>query len=278
MESGMRLEGLTNGYYFGLIDMRLSILTICLDAAEFLPRQLAIFEQLRCDWHWFIAEGTAAPVKDTAWCKAIPPRLSRDGTSELLTSWLKHPRITIFRRQLWQGKVEMCNKCLSAIKEPCALLEVDADEFWQPSQIEKIVQLYETGQYDRMRFFCRYFVGPNIIVKGEDVWSNKPGEWSRSWLFNPTMRFLTHEPPNLKGCGTRELTREQTRELGLVFDHFAYCSEKTLQFKMAYYGYKDAVAHWRRLQENKVWPVTSLKDWLPWVGEGATADWIENTL
>lgn len=251
--------------------MKLSVFTICLDAAEFLPKQLAVFEQLKCDWHWYIAEGVAAPVRDTSWCSPIPPRLSRDGTSELLTSWLKHPRITIFRRQLWEGKTAMCNACLSAIKEPCALLQVDADEFWTPKQIEEIVKLYDTGLYDRMRFFCRYFVGENIIVTGENCWSNKIGEWSRSWLFDSNMRFQSHEPPVLKGCGTRELTREQTRELGLVFNHFAYCSEKTLRFKQEYYGYKDAVAHWRRLQSNTVWPCR-LREFLPWVDDKAMAD------
>lgn len=253
------------------MSLPLAIFTLALDAAEFLPRQFEIFEKLNLKYHWYIAEGVAAPVRDTAWCKPIPPRLSRDGTSEILTHWLNNPRITVFRRQLWNGKTEMCNHCIMHIKEPCVLLQVDADEFWTPAQIEKMVELYETGQYDRMRFFCRYFVGENIITTSENSYGNNPGEWSRSWLFDPKMRFATHEPPNLRGCGKREMTRDETRAQGLVFDHWAYRFEHQVRFKETYYGYKDAAAHWRRLQANTVWPCR-LRDFLPWVDDKATAD------
>jgi hypothetical protein len=251
--------------------MTLEILTLVLDGEPFIEQFLPELERLKTPWVWRVAEGVADNTHCTNWCRKIHPRLSRDGTSEYLTSISRHPNVRLYRRQLWDGKVTMLNTMLADIKDRSVLLERDVDEMWSAEQMEKIVELYDTGLYDRMRFFCRYFVGENIVTIGENCYGNNPGEWSRSWLFDPKMRFQSHEPPVLKGCGTRELTREQTRELGLVFNHFAYCSEKTLKFKEVYYSYRDAVAHWRRLQANTVWPCR-LKDFLPWVDDKAMAD------
>lgn len=254
----------------------LHIYTLCLDGIRFLPKQLEVFEQLKIPWTWHIVSGVADSVKDTDWVARIQPRFSRDGTDEWLNSKLDHPNIRIYRRQLWSGKNAMVNAALIAIKEECALMEIDADEFWTAEQLEKIVSIYETGACDRMRFYCRYFVGKNIVVTGENVWSNKNGEWSRSWLFKPGMMQAKHEPPILQGCGIRELAREHSREHGLVFDHFAYCFPEQLQFKEVYYKYANALAHWDRLQQNTQWPVKPLKAFLPWSGDDACADLFEH--
>lgn len=252
------------------------IYTLVLDAARFLPRQLEIFEKLQRPWTWHIIEGVADSVLDTSWVAKIAPRFSRDGSSEWITQQMRHPNIHVYRRQLWLGKNAMVNAALLKIAEPCVLMEIDSDEIWSTEQLEKICSIYEAGETDRMRFFCRYFVGVDIIVTGENVWSNKFGEWSRSWLFRPGMTQAKHEPPILNGCGTREMTREQTRVLGLMFDHFAYTFPDQLAFKEKYYKYPNALAHWERLQENQTWPVRDLRKFLPWVGENVSADLFRN--
>lgn len=256
--------------------MKIKFLTICLDAMRFLPTQLITFNRLHLDWEWLIVEGVAAPVKDTAWCKSIPPRLSKDGTTEFLDVLKRnHPRVKVFWRDLWHGKTEMCNFAIDAIKEPCLLLQVDADEFWTSEQIQDMVAACKANpDFNSGRFFCRYFLGPNIVAVGENCYGNNPGEWLRLFAFEPGMRFKTHEPPFLEGVSGKDeaaFSREQTRAWGLVFDHQAYCWQEQLEFKQEYYGYENAVRHWQRLQANTVWPV-KLKDYLPWTDDRAQAD------
>jgi hypothetical protein len=85
------------------------------------------------------------------------------------------------------------------------------------------------------------------------------------------MLFKTHEPPELDNIFPNYLTHEMTEEMGLVFDHYAYCTEEQVRFKEQYYGYKDAVANWLKLQGNKKWPVR-LGDFFPWVTDGTMVD------
>jgi hypothetical protein len=56
-----------------------------------------------------------------------------------------------------------------------------------------------------------------------------------------------------------------------VFDHYAYAIENQVRFKERYYGYRDAVKHWRKLQSHPgPWPV-KLKEFLPWVDDRVMA-------
>ena len=256
---------------------KLHILSIVLDGMPFLPMQLATLNRINTslvDWHWHIIEGTAANTGSTAWCRPQYEGFSRDGSAELLKLWFDHPRISICGKRYWKGgKDEMCNHALQNIKEPGILLQVDIDELWTPDQLETLVSFF--AAYDKIkcaRFFCRYFVGPNIITTSENAYGNNPGEWLRAFRFEPGMRFLSHEPPRILGCMEPYATREQTREVGLVFDHWSYVFEHQVAYKERFYGYPNAVAHWRRLQENRNWPVTDLSHFLPWVGKGASAN------
>lgn len=210
-------------------------------------------------------------LADTSWCAKLPPRLSIDGTDEWLTAHIEHPNIRIYRRQLWPGKNAMVNAALSKITKPCALMQVDADEFWSVAQLARICSLFETGMYDRMRFFCRFYVGEKIVVTSVNTWGNRQGEWQRAWLFRPGMVSLKHEPPIIQGVGPRELTRERTKQLGLVFEHEAYKYIEQVEFKERYYNYPGAVEGWKRLQKNKKWPV-KLKPFFHWVEPQVVVD------
>lgn len=254
----------------------LHIFTIVLDGMPFLPMQLATFNRLQCDWTWHIVEGAARNVNCTSWCKTQYPRVSNDGSHEFIREMVNHPRIHVRWGPDWKGgKVEMCNAAIELIDEPCVLLECDADELWLPSQLDKIADILSTGSANCLYFFCRYFVGPNLVTSGENCYGNNPGEWLRAWRFIPGMTFSKHEPPVLRGVNERSqehaFTRELTRDLGLVFDHWAYVFESQVAYKEKFYGYDNAVAHWSRLQIHPgPWPV-KLRDFLPWVDDRAKA-------
>lgn len=252
----------------------LHILTIVYNGMPFLPMQLACFNRLRCDWTWHIVEGPAAPVNCTSWCKPQEPGFSTDGSHEFILSLKHHPRCDTIWQRYWRGgKVEMCNHGIASIPHPCLLLQVDVDELWLPDQIDRIVELLSPpGVNASALFMCRYFVGPNIITVGHNCYGNNPGEWSRVWRFEPGTVFLKHEPPILSKQQPGVIPRDLTASIDLAFDHFAYVFESQVAYKEAFYGYKDGVKHWRRLQDHKgPWPV-KLKDFLPWVDDRAQAD------
>jgi hypothetical protein len=251
--------------------MKLKLFTICLDAMPMITWHLPVFNRLHLDWEWIIAEGVAANVRDTAWCKAIPPRLSIDGTTEYLTSLCSHPRVKVIRKQHWEGKVEMCDACVEHIKDDCILVQVDADELWDAWQLERIVELFANRpDVCVMRFDCVYYVGQNIVTTEPGAYGHKDGEWVRAWRFHPGTKWRSHEPPVLN---RREgmLLDVATVNASLCFHHYAYAFRQQVAFKEQYYGYTDAVKHWTRLQMNREWPV-KLKDFLPWVDDGARAD------
>ena len=258
----------------GIDVLPLHILTIVLDGIPFLPMQLARLNNLKCDWHWHIVEGQAANVNCTAWCKPQRPRVSEDGSHEFLLTLRGHPRVSHSFSTFWNGgKLDMCNHAIEHIHEPCVLIQVDVDELWTTGQLDRIGRLLSPpGDIDSARFFCRYFVGPNIVTLGENCYGNKQGEWDRAWRFQPGMKFMTHEPPSLSTSSKHLQDREANRDIGLVFDHLSYVLESQVAYKEKFYGYSGAVDQWKRLQSNTVWPVRRLKDFLPWVDDQAQAN------
>lgn len=251
--------------------MRLIFLTICLDAMPLIATHLPVFQRLNCDWHWYIAEGTAAPIKCTKWCAPIAPRLSRDGTSEYLKS-IAGGRVTVFQNPQWPGKASMFNRMLQEIKRNAIAFQIDADELWLPHQIENIrCMMLSYRRPTRMDFRCRYFFGKDIIITSRGTYGDMDYEWKRVWAFEPGMQFSSHEPPVIRGDDKRVIGKDETEELGLVFDHYAYATRAQVEFKQIYYRYSGAVAAWDKLQLNQKWP-TLLKNWLPWIKDETVVD------
>jgi len=252
---------------------KLYIMTIALDARPFLNHQLYTFNRLDVDWRWYVVEGAAMNRGSTAWCKSQPPRLSRDGTTEFLNQIRNHPRVIVIQRQGWESKDAMVNAALNRMDSPGVLMQVDADEFWLPRQMALIHKLLTESEYSSAQFFCRYFIGSNIVITSENGYGNRPEEWVRAWKFAPGMRFISHEPPLLSGNRVLpKLGRDATRNMGLVFDHYAYTTADQVKYKEQFYGYANALLKWKQLQLNQAWPVVDLKKFLPWVGDGVTAD------
>lgn len=254
--------------------MKIHFLTIVLDGMPWITMHYPIFRQLPFDWEWHVVEGVASNEHCTQWCNSIPPRLSKDGTTEYLDSLKFDSRVRLYRKHLWNGKLSMVNTPLAGITEPSLLWQVDSDELWRVEQIERMRRMFaQEPDKNEARFYCRYFVGPDIITTDLSCYGNNSEyEWVRVWRFQPGTKFRSHEPPNLI-ADPKPFLHAETYAAGLVFDHYAYATEATVAFKQEYYGrksglYKNAVADWKRLQANTKWPV-KLRDFLPWVDDKA---------
>lgn len=245
--------------------MPLHILTIVLDGMPFITQHLSVFNRLKIPWTWHIVEGAASNTHCTKWCKPQTGRLSNDGTKEYLDQIAIHPRVHLYRKELWDGKVSMVNAPLKDIKEECVLLEVDCDEFWTSDQLLSIVKIFHTNPSStHAMFWCRYFFGPHLVMEGRNCYGNSPSQdWKRAWRFKPGDTFIRHEPPILSS-EQQAIPHLITEANGLVFDHYGYAQRSQVKFKEGFYGYKDAVKHWERLQQVKTGEV-KLSDYLPWV-------------
>jgi hypothetical protein len=263
-------------------------LTIVLNGMPFIRHHLPVLLQLPFRWHWHIVEGVAEQNHDTAWGKrsggAIQPwmhanGLSNDGTTEYLDT-IGGENLTVYRKprgQRWDGKLEMVNAPLAGIKEPCLLWEIDADELWTAVQIMDAFDLFEMNPKRQSAFYrCHFFVGPDLVIQNEEVWGNRASqEWKRTWRFHPGDVWGCHEPPRLMRGATDvariyPFTHEETKCHGLVFQHLGYVLESQLRFKEVYYGYRNAVKSWLRLQSATEFPV-KLSEFLPWVTDKAVA-------
>jgi hypothetical protein len=245
--------------------MKVRLFTIVLDGMPWIACQLPVFNKLPYDWSWHIAEGTASPVGCTSWCKPIKKRLSVDGTTDYLSAIKSHPRVTLFQKEVWNGKLEMVNACCRGIDPGDVVIQVDSDEIWTARQLESIVKLFNSGMNNNaMLFRCRYFVGPNLIITSREGYGNHSAyEWRRAWRASAGFQFTKHEPPEVSG-ETIWLGHTTTESIGLVFDHYAYATRKQVEFKQEYYGYKNAVANWQRLQEQNHFPIR-LRECFDWV-------------
>jgi hypothetical protein len=255
--------------------MKLVAFTLVLDGMPYIKKHLPVFKKTNLDWHWIIVHGAAMNNGSTRWCQPQEPRLSADGTTEYLRSLKLDLRgiddkysIDVLENEKWESKDEMVNFALTKVSEPCVLMEIDADEIWQPSQLEKIVQLFETqSDLSSIMFACRYYVGKNLILEGEHCYGDNDYEWLRAWRFTPGMTFSSHEPPVLQGESGRRMPKSETINLVGKFDHFAYAIEAQVKYKEQFYGYSGLLNQWKALQNHTEFPV-SLSKFFSHVPEG----------
>lgn len=276
--------------------LKVHLFTLVLNGMPFIQYHINTLKRLTCPWEWHIVEGVAELKQDTSWSLRLGGRitkqlhrdgLSNDGTSEYIDELARlYPeKIYIYRKpkgQFWHGKVEMCNAVIKNIQEECLLWQIDMDEFWTVEQIETAVRLLEQHPEKTACFFyCHYLVGPHLVIVSRDCYGNRTAyEWLRLWRFKPGMFWAKHEPPTL--CvqteqGTRDVAKinpflhKETEAYNLVFEHYAYVLPKQLLFKEIYFGYKNALGHWKRLQNWETFPAY-LRDFFPWVKDEAIVD------
>lgn len=269
--------------------MKLVFFTLVLDGMPWITEFYPQLRQLDFDWQWVVVEGVAAPEKCTSWCGQQAPRLSEDGTTGYLDSIASYDkRIVLYRKELWHGKVEMCNRAIHQTSEPCLLVQADSDELWTAAQLTTMREMFLKQPAKNAAYFrCHYMLGPRIEIMSRGGYGNNESyEWLRAWRWEPGMRFKTHEPPVMetlegKAVPLNAFSHDETKKAGLVFRHESWSTLEQVKRKAAYYGtsankehgkdYKNAVEGWLRLQENTTWPV-DLKDFLPWVGDGVEAN------
>ncbi len=229
----------------------------------FIERQLEVLERLTIPWRWVVAEGAAMNTKCTSWCKPQKPRLSKDGTSEFLLSIINHPNVIVLRSPRWEGKVEMFRSMTAMIEQPCALAQIDADEFYTPHQLETVVRLFERdAQLNMIRERHHYRFGHHLAATAKDG-TQFTGDWMRFWRFYPGMDWQSHEPPVLGGNRGKVMLPDESLKLGIYADHYAYVMESQVAYKESYYGYRNAVKLWMALQSMRRFPVPT-RQFIPW--------------
>jgi hypothetical protein len=239
----------------------------------FITWQLPIFEKITgIDWVWHVVEGPALNVGCTSWCKKLKRGSSRDGTCEYLHHISRHDRVDVIQQPIWKGKVEMVNAPLSGVKEGDIVVQIDADEVWTARQLETICYVLDNNSpRNAAQFYCRYFVGPQLVITSRDGYGNHGAyEWRRAWRAQPGFAFNKHEPPETNRTDMW-IGRDETETLGLVFDHYAYYFQESVMFKEKYYGYADAVKQWKALQSYNSFPVKA-GHLLKWIKDDVEID------
>lgn len=256
--------------------MKLNIFTIVLDGAPWIGAQFAELSRLRdFDWHWSIVEGVSLAKADTAWMGNQGAKVSHDGTNQFLSGLTAHPRITVNSRPQWNGKTEMINGGLTAFKEDGILLQMDSDELWTADQLRKLSNLFvENPDINTVKVRMEYMLGPNVISTSSNGYGNRSNEWVRAWRYSVGLWMERHEPPIFNGNRGRICERDETEKIFGPILHMAWVTPQQVAYKQRIYkgGYENAIDGWERLQKNTHWPVKDLKEYLPWVGGGASAD------
>lgn len=241
--------------------MRLTVFTLCLDGMAFLPAQFFTLNRLTTSWNWVVVEGASNNGGSTSWCRPQDGRLSRDGSTEFLHVLRDHPRVRVIQRQQWASKDDMVQAALDTIKEPSCVLQVDCDEIWTHDQLFRISTLFdEQPHHNVAHFYCRYFVGPNLVIDHES--DKRNNVWIRAWRGGPGMKCVRHEPPVMNVTGP-VMHQDVTASMGLVYDHYSYLIPSGVKAKCEFYGYRNGLESWRKLQRHQKFPVR-LKTLLPW--------------
>lgn len=257
------------------------------------PTFSAAAKALNTTFQWHIVEGVAegrADARNPYSQDAIDSRwksdrnLSSDGSSQVVDELQNlHPGSVFVHRKsdgsVYRDKLQMVNEVAYSLDFDCILVQVDVDEIWSPSMIQDVYRLLDGAKNGKncAYFDCHFLVGPKIVTTGESGgWGHAESEWLRAWKFKPLSFFLSHAPPVLveeaNNGGWRAVDncvgKEKTRELGIVFSHYAYYEEKQAEFKSLFYGYgREGVEGWRGMQHAEM--PQKAGAWLPWLREGA---------
>ena len=202
-------------------------------------------------------------------------RTSHDGTNQFVQSLANHPRITVNSKPEWGGKTEMINAALTAFKKDGILLQMDSDELWTADQLRRLNAIFAANpEYNTVKVKMDYMLGPNVISTSTDGYGNRNNEWVRAWRYSVGLWMECHEPPVFNGNRGRVCGRDESEAILGPILHMAWVTPQQVAYKQRIYkgGYENAVDGWEKLQKNKEWPVEDLRTFLPWVGNGASAD------
>ena len=205
--------------------------------------------------YWVVVEGASKNTGTTSWCKNMPDKYqsngkSVDGTIDFLKELKYKNLIFIESSGFWPNKDKQVNRCIEEIKKltnNCFLWEIDIDEQWELENIIKAEKLLIEEKAKTGCFLCDYYVGKNLIVKGQ--W----GEggvlpYRRLWDWKGEY-FETHEPPRLIGGNGKGIL------IPTRFKHYAYYFEQDVKFKNDWYsGHEEIYENWVKLQKEEQFP------------------------
>jgi len=207
--------------------------------------------------HWIIAEGASGNTGSTSWCRKIPHKYHKggssvDGTLEFVQK-LSHdyPNVHVIQNEgFWANKDHQVNECVKKIREftpDCYLWEIDCDEQWKIEDIKESEKLLKENEAKTGLFLSNFYVGRKLLAVGE--WGEgRKLPYRRLWDWKGE-NFQSHEPPILEGSNGKEIL------LPAKFDHYAYFFEKDVEFKSCFYGGHDNIhQRWKSLQKEKNFP------------------------
>jgi hypothetical protein len=240
--------------------MKIMFITPLFNGLPFLTFHYPQFIKLKLPWEWHIVEGTAMAEHGH-----LGVENSTDGSFEYVRS-LRHDKRVVFTRHVaLKDMTDAMNVPMVHVTEETLLFKLDHDEVWTTAQIETIHALFQSRpEKNHALFWCRYYIGPDIVVTTRNTWGNSSGEWPRAWRVKPGDRWASEVPPRIDGQRINAFSQDETEAHGLVMEEQATAKE-------ARYFQKGTLDGWRRLQANTQWPCR-LKDFFPWVQPETMAD------
>jgi hypothetical protein len=215
---------------------------------------------------WVVVDGASGSGGTTGQnCKSMSSKYhdknggSVDGTREFLTYIRDEKNIhVVCIDRKWESKEEQVNAAVKYASgfvgakrlrcENCFLWEVDADEQWDLDSIQKSEEYLLNSSAKTGEFLCNYYVGENLIAKGEWGEGNLL-PYRRLWKWSGEL-FETHEPPLLQGGNGK------TVMIPYRFNHYAYYFEEDVKFKNDWYkGHENIYQRWKELKNIKEFPV-----------------------
>ena len=253
------------------------IITVVHNGMPFIAQQIEVFKMLPFRWRWSISEGITPIPKDFNKPGNIASYmhnngLSVDGTHEYLKLLSEVSNVFVtYDPDIYL--TDRCNAMLKRFNEPCIAWQIDCDEFWMINQIYEVVKLFEEyPEKTAARFYSKVYVGPDKFLRIEtDKAGNMPWDWWRVFRWQPGCEYVKHDPPtvvlNGKHLSESAFSRDDTRALGLVFNHYAFTFRSRMEWKAERYGWPGALDGWDRLQVCQEFP-QPIEKFIPHLGNG----------
>lgn len=169
-------------------------------------------------------------------------KTSTDGTNDILNAHrdFGHGIIGVVHGQ-FSEKDEMMNASAHLVPEDTThVFMVDSDEVWRKHDIEKIIGLLESGEYDSMGFTAdSFFGGFDHILGGFE----RDFEVIRIQRWYKGARWATHRPPTVLSplgqpwAALRHLSAKETLRLGITMPHYSYVFPSQVAMKHVYYSH-----------------------------------------
>jgi len=194
---------------------------------------------------------------DAAW--ATPNGSSTDNTVQIIREFPDpENKIKLIESDgFWDGKTEMTNEWSKHMTGDYIWV-ISTDEFYFEEDVKKILNLLNTQIPDQVDFYANHFWGDFGHCIDEFTgasWGNDT-PWERIFRHVRGAKWARHEPPwylhpdGLLTNQKRLITRDQTLNLGIKMNHYAFVSEKQINFKQRFYKNESYGPLWNEWKKN----------------------------